>query len=85
MWRDWAARSVARPGAAQVRLELGYIADREAYGADVQEVIGRIMQLSHDDRTDRDVAVLRAPARELQRTPHPLLVSRHRSRAAVRR
>ncbi|MDP9185164.1 MAG: hypothetical protein M3O29_05805, partial [Actinomycetota bacterium] len=50
-WRDGEPRIV--DVTAQVRLELGYIADREAYGADVHEVIGRIMQLSTDDRTDR--------------------------------
>jgi hypothetical protein len=41
--------------------------------------------LAYDHRTDRDVAVVRAPARERQRAAHPRLVSRHRSRGAARR
>jgi hypothetical protein len=45
---------------AQVRLELGYVVDREAFGADVHDVIARVQQLRSRDRAER-----RAEIREI--------------------
>jgi hypothetical protein len=50
-WRDGEPRIV--DVTAQVRLELGYVTDREAYGADVHEVIDRVLQLPEQDRANR--------------------------------
>ena len=50
-WRDGEPRTV--DVTAQVRLELGYVNDREAYSAEVREVIDRVLQLPDEDRATR--------------------------------
>jgi hypothetical protein len=57
-WREGEPRTV--DVTAQVRLELGYVVDREAFAADVEEVIRRIQLVSTRDRSTR-----RAEIREI--------------------
>jgi hypothetical protein len=54
-WRDGEPRTV--DVTAQVRLELGYVVDREAFAADVREVIARVQQVGSRDRAQRRAAI----------------------------
>ena len=56
-WRDGEPRVV--DVTSQVRLELGHAVDREAYAADVHEVIDRVAQLDAPDRARRRAEIRR--------------------------
>jgi hypothetical protein len=56
-WRDGEPRVV--DVTPQVRLELGYTVDREAYGADVHDVIDRVQRLDESDRARRRAEIRR--------------------------
>jgi hypothetical protein len=56
-WRDGEPRTV--DVTAQVQLELGYAVEREAYGADVHDVIERVSELATDDAARRRVEIRR--------------------------
>lgn len=56
-WRDGEPRVV--DVTAQVRLELGYAVEREAYGADVHDVLERVLQLETTDRSRRRADIRR--------------------------
>ena len=69
-WRDGQPRTV--DVTAQVRLELGYVADREAYSADVHDVIDRVLRVTDGDRAGRQAEIRRVLTGSTRRSGAPV-------------